>query len=484
MFTAHCSLLTVMQPFPIIFHLKKQITLYMFKLLNLHFLRLVVYLFLFTAHCSLFTVNAQPLDKIIAVIGDGIVLESDVDNQYNYLLNTGEKDNGDLRCQAIEGMIINKLLLAKAEQDSITVSDDEVSNEVNRRVEEMMKKMGGIEQFVEVAGKSPEEFKQDVREPVKEELLIERQRNRVLASANVTPKEVNDYFRTIPKDSLGLLPAEVEISHIVATPPFSEESKKAAKKKIEEARKKVVEEKKDFTEIAKKYSEEPGAYKTGGNLGEFQRGMMVPEFEATAYSMRVGDISQVIETEFGYHVIKLLARRGEILNAQHILVTPDRDTKGDSIAMVRLKKALRLVRSDSMTFEQAAIAFSQERGSKDCGGCVQNPKNGELRIPLSALDPEFFFKVDVMKQGEISEPMEYTLPDGTRAFHVLYLKKKIPAHNPNMRDDYKKINNAANVAKQTKVFDKWIVLAKKNVYIDIKTEECAAGLAKWKQKQP
>ncbi|MBX7243070.1 MAG: peptidylprolyl isomerase [Bacteroidia bacterium] len=421
------------------------------------------------------------LDAIEAVVGDEIILTSDIENQYNYLLNNGSKENGTLRCQALESIIVDKVLLSKAKQDSITVTDDEITSEVERRVSAMMQNVETKEDFEKIVGRSLEKFKMDIRDAIEEELLIDQQRNKVLANAEVTPKEVKDYYNSIPKDSLGLLPAEVEINHIVSIPPFSDESRKKAIQKLEELRKLIVEQNADFGALAKKYSQEPGASKTGGDLGEFGRGMMVPEFEATVYSMRKDEISKVVETEFGFHLIKLLERRGEIAHAQHILIIPQRDVKGDSIAIARLNKALKLIRADSLTFEEAAIRFSMERESKDCGGCVQNPQTGELRIPLQQLDTEFFFKVDEMKKGDISNPMEYTLRDGTKAFHVIYLKNKIPPHKPNLKDDYKKINNAAIQAKQVKVFEKWLVSAKKNLYIDIKSDNCKSVEKKWEQ---
>lgn len=438
--------------------------------------------FIFFLFCCIFSVYSQKsIDKIVAVVGDEIILESDVENQYNYLINNGTKDKGDLRCQAVDAMIINKILLTKAKQDSIAVKEDEVDAEVDKRVNAMIENVDGVANFEKIVGRNVMKYKNEIHSSIEDEMLIDRQKSKVLSSSEVTPKEVKDFFITVPKDSFGILPAEVEINHIVAVPPFSEESKKAAREKLEDLRKQVLEKGKDFTELAKKYSEEPGASKSGGDLGEFGRGMMVPEFEAMAYSMRPGEISKVIQTEFGYHIIKLLDRRGEIVHAQHILIIPDRDVKGDSTAISKLKKALAYVRKDSLTFEEAAIRFSQERDSKDCGGCIQNPKTGELRIPLQQLDTEFFFKIDNMKEGEVSEPMEYTMRDGTKAFHVIYLKRKIPPHKPNMKDDYKKIYNIAVQYKQSETFDRWLVKARKNVYLDVKPSSCKDIEKKWKQ---
>ena len=430
-----------------------------------------------------FCVKAQSLDRIMAIVGDEVILESEVENQYNYLIQNGQKDDGSLFCGALEQRIVSKLLFNKAQQDSLTVGDDEITSEVDRRVEMIMQRTDGKVGFEEIAGKSVGEFKSAIREDIKEEMLIDRERSKVLANASITPKEVQDFYNNIPKDSLGLLPAEVEINHIVVVPPFSEESKKAAKDKLNGIRKKILEEKADFGEMASKYSMEPGATRSKGSLGDFSRGQMVPEFESVVYSMRVGEISDVFETEYGYHIVKLMSRKGEVVNASHILIIPSRSTNADSMAISKLQKAYDLIKKDSITFEQAAIKYSEDRTTKDCGGCVMNPKTGDLRIPMNALDTEFFFKVDKMKKGEVSKPMEYYLPNGTRAFHLLYIKNKIPPHAPNLKDDYKKIQAAALQAKQNEVFEKWLKTAKKNVFIEIKEgTDCFNALKYWMEQ--
>lgn len=425
-------------------------------------------------------VQAQMVDRIIAVIGEEVVLESDVDNQYNYMIINGEKDNGTLRCQVMENLIISKLLLNKAEQDSVVVSDAEVAGEVERRVEYILAQMGGNEQeFVRIYGKSVTQFKEDIRPEIKDELLIDRQRQVIEAEADITPKEVKDFFAKIPIDSLGLLPAEVQLNHIVLVPPFSEKSKNTALETLKSLRKQVVEDGAAFSELAAKNSDEPGARESKGRLPQFGRGQMVPEFEEVVYDMREGEISQPFATEFGYHVVLLHKRQGELLEASHILKIPQRSTNGDSIAIDSLNKIRELITTDSLTFEQAAIRFSADRQTKDCGGCYSNPQTQELRIPMDALPAEMYFKIDEMAAGEISKPMEHTLQDRTQAFHLVYLRSKIPPHQPDLSVDYEKIKQAALSNKQMINFEKWLTSAKKNIYIDVKQTECSNALQNW-----
>lgn len=423
--------------------------------------------------------QSQLLDRIVAIIGEEIILESDVDNQYNYMVINGQKDDGTLRCQVMDNLIVSKLLLNKAIQDSIEISEAEVEVEIDRRIKYTLEQMGGEKKFMEVYGKTVDQFRIDIRDDIRNELLINKQRGEMMEGAKITPKEVKQFFKIIPVDSLGLLPAEVQINHIVITPPFSKESETRAKESLAEIRKKIMDEGADFGELAAKNTEEPGGRERKGDLGWFGRGQMVPEFEEVAYQMRVGEVSAPFKTEFGYHIVKLYEKRGEMVHAAHILKRLSYSTNGDSIAIDSLTKIMELVNTDSLTFEQAAILYSSDRNSKHCGGCISNPQTNELRIPMDALDADMYFKIDEMKPGEISKPMELLQPDGSRAFHVIYLKNKIPPHTPNLQDDYQKIQNAALQNKQSEIFDKWLQSAKKNIYIDIKPTECSNALKNW-----
>ncbi|MEM6261480.1 MAG: peptidylprolyl isomerase [Bacteroidota bacterium] len=434
----------------------------------------------------LFAINgaiAQPsqgetLDRIIAVIGEEIILDSDVTNQYNYMVINGQKDMGNMRCEVMNQLVVGKLLLDKARQDSIVVSDEQVESELDRRLSYVIEQLGSEEEFEKIYGKSIAQFRQDTRREIEEGLLVDRMRGILLAEANITPREVREFFKTLDKDSLGFLPAEVEVNQIVIVPPFSETSKREAREELARIRKKIVEDGRDFGLMAIDNSDGPSGPR-GGNLGEVRRSQMVPEFEEVIYNLREGEVSAVFMTEYGYHIAKLYKRRGEILEVSHILKIPSRSVNGDSVAIDSLNRIRARVLLDSITFERAAIRYSEDRGTKDCGGCITNPQTNELRVPMDKLDSDLFFKVDEMEEGEISKPMEYRMPDGSSAFHIIYLKKKIPPHVPNLKDDYKKIQRAALQVKQAEVFENWLESAKKNIYIDIKPTECANALKQW-----
>lgn len=422
--------------------------------------------------------RVQTLDQIVAIIGEEVVLASDVDNQFNHAKLNGAKDDGTLRCQAMEALIVDKLLLDKARQDSIEVSEVEVEAELDRRMEYFLSQIERSE-FEKIYGKSISQFREDIREDIRKEILIQRQRSALEADTDITPKEVKRFYRNLDPDSLGLLPAEVQLNHIVIKPPYSEESKEAAIDLLTDLRRQVMEEGADFSELAAKHTDEPGGSTRKGDLSWFGRGQMVPQFEEVVFQMRVGEVSDPLQTEFGYHIIYLHERRGERVHASHILKRLTHSANGDSLAIDSLNKIMELVNTDSLTFEQAAIIFSQDRGTKHCGGCISNPQTQELRIPMDLLDPDMYFKIDDMNPGEISEPSEMQQMDGSRAFHVIYLKHKIPPHKPNLKDDYQKIRNAALLAKRAENFDGWLQSARKNIYIDIKPTECQNALTNW-----
>lgn len=426
--------------------------------------------------------QAQTLDKVVAIVGEEIILQSDVDNQVNYLKINGEVDDGSLPCQVLENLIVSKLLLDKARQDSLEVSDIQVEAELDSRMSSVLARVNETE-FERIYGKSIPQFRADIREEIRKELLVQQQQQVILGGADITPKEVKRFYRGLNQDSIGLLPAEVEVNQIVINPPFSEKSRTRAMNELRELRAQAIGGA-DFGILAANNTNEPGGKERRGELGWFGRGQMVPEFEEVVYNLREGEVSEPFETEFGVHVVKLYERRGEMVHAAHILKRLSYSPDADSIAIDSLNTITNLIETDSLTFEQAAIRFSQDRLTSFSGGAISNPQTGELRIPLDALDADLYFKIDEMEEGTMSEPMEMFQQDGSRAFHIIYLKKKIPPHRPNLQDDYQKIYNAALQAKQAEIFDEWLESAKKNIYIDIKPIECSNALESWLQPNP
>lgn len=433
---------------------------------------------LFLAHGT----RAQSIDRIQAIVGEDVILQSDIESQYAYLKANGQKDDGTLRCQILEKIIIEKLLLNKARQDSIVVGDDQVDGELERKLQYFIQGYGGVEKVEEIYRKPLIEIKADLRPDIKDQLMIERMRQKVISDVKITPREVKKFYGEIPVDSLPLLPAEVELFHLVKRPQATQTAAREAQRKLRGIREDIVAGTENFEDMARKWSEDFGSAKVGGSLGQFGRGKMVPEFEEVAFKTKEGEVSDVFKSAYGFHIIKVDKRVGELITAKHILIAPRLSLDDDSVAVRKLQDIRdQITGADTLSFSDAAMRHSDDEATKTCGGCVKNPQTGETRIPHDMLDADFYLKVDNMKEGDISEPMEWIQPDGKKAFHILYLKRRIAPHVANLKEDYQKIQSAALQAKQAQELEGWFDKAKRNVYIDIKYPECREVLINWIQ---
>lgn len=426
--------------------------------------------------------EAQVIDKIMAVVGEDVILHSDIEGQYAYFIANGQKDDGTLRCQIMEKLVVELLLLNKARQDSLVVSDDQVDSELDRKLNYFIQGYGGAKQLEEVYGKPVIEIRADLKPDIKDQLLVERMRQNVIDKVAVTPREVKKFYQSIPRDSLPFLPAEVEMYHLVQRPKATDAAKKEAKAYLESLRDRIVKKEISFEEAARKYSIDFGSARVGGDLGEFGRGRMVPEFEEVAFKSKIGEVSNVFESDFGYHIMMVYNRVGEMVSARHILIAPQLGIDDDSLALKRLAEIrAMIVDEDTVSFQTAAMRYSHDEATNSCGGCIKNPETGELRVPLDLLDADFYLKVDDMKVGEVSEPMEWIQPDGKRSFHMIYLAKRIPPHVANLEDDYQRIQEAALQVKQAQELDEWFLAARKNIHIEIKDPACREVLTHWLQ---
>ena len=426
--------------------------------------------------------NAQTIDRILAVVGENVILFSDVEGQVAYLKANGRTDDGTLRCQIMEKLIVDKLLLNKAKQDSVEVTEDQVESELERKLNYFISGYGGVDKLEEVYGKPLIEIRADLRPDIKDQLLIDRMQGVIISKVAVTPREVKRFYGEIPVDSLPYLPAEVEVFHLVKRPKPTATAIRESKKFLESLRKQIVSGEKDFAEVAKRHSQDFGSARTGGLLPEFSRGRMVPEFEEVAYQMKVGEVSPVFKSEYGHHILKVEKKVGEIITARHVLISARVGIDDDSIAVRKLREIHEMITgSDTLSFEKAARKYSDDEPTKSCGGCIKNPQTGEQRIPLDLLDGDFYLTVDGMKVGEVTEPIEWIQPDNKKSFHILYLKLRVPPHVANLKQDYRNIHEAALQAKQSEALEKWFVKARKNVFIEIKDPACREVLINWIQ---
>ena len=387
--------------------------------------------------------TANVLDEIVAIVGEDIILKSDIDNQFAYFIVNGEKDDGTLWCRILEKVMIEKLLLNKARQDSVEVNDDRVEAQLQNRIDIFAERAGGLDKLEKLYQKPAIEIKEDLRPEIRNQMMAEEMRQKIITKINVTPREVKKFYNEIPEDSLPLLPAEIELHHIVVKPEPSEEAVEDARKKLRNIRSDINNGNLSFEEAAKKYSDDLGSARVGEKLGTFGRGKIVPEFEEVAFKMADGEVSNIFKSPYGFHIIKLDKRLGEQVTASHILISPRVGLADDERAKQKLEDIRQEILDGVMTFEAAAIKYSDDEGSKSNGGAIKNPQTGERRIPLDLLDADFYFKVEDMKEGGISEVEEYIGPDRKKNYHILFLNRRIPPHVANMKEDYQKLKNAA-----------------------------------------
>lgn len=414
--------------------------------------------------------DGQVIDKVIAVVGKNIVLLSDLEAQYIQYVAQYPEAVKQGRCKVLEEILFNKLLLAQADKDSVVVSESQIDGEIERRLRYFISQFGSEEKFSEFYGKTIDEFKSELRDDVHNLLLAQTMQSKITSDVAVSPAEVKTYFSQIPDDSIPLINAEVEIAHIVKKPPVSEEAKKIAKEKLESIRLKVIKDTSQFITQAVLYSEDPGSSAKGGLYKNIQRGQFVPEFDAVAFQLNKGDISHVFETEYGYHFMQLMDRRGEFIDVRHILMAP-KVTPDDLVkAKIKLDSIYDLIMKDSITFSDAAAIYSDDKDSKNSGGLIINPADGTTRFEmdqLSQIDPSIVFSVDNMKVGEISKPVPMMTKDAKQAYRIILLKVRTSPHRANLIDDYQKIQAAALMEKQQAEVMKWVRKKLKYTYVKI-----------------
>ena len=335
---------------------------------------------------SVFSQNRQPqvIDKVVAVVGQNIILQSDIENQYiqDRLQGMTQGTGQEVRGRILEDLLLQKLMLNQAEMDSITVTDEQVEAELNRRIQWFVSRIGSQEKMEAQFGKSMSEIKDEVRKASKDNMLQEEVQRKIMENVVVTPQEVKDFFNAIPKDSLPTISPDYEIVQIVKRPPVSIDEKLQVKDRLYQIRKRILDGESSFATMAVLYSEDPGTARNGGELGFAGRGVYATAFENTAFNLRDGEISDVIETEFGFHIIQLIERRGESINCRHILLTAKVPVEALERAQNELDSVAQLIRNGEMSFEEACKRFSDD-DTKSNGGYLTNAGTGSNWISLS-----------------------------------------------------------------------------------------------------
>lgn len=407
----------------------------------------------------------QVVEKIIGIVGDEIVLLSEHRVQKSDMISRGLVGE-NLDCAVMENLLFEKLLLNQAKIDSIEVQDELVESELENRMAYFSQQLGGDEKLEEFYGKSIEQIKSEFRDLLKDQMLSQRMQSQLTSDVYITPADIKKFYDGIPTDSLPLISSEVQIAHIVKKPEPRPQEKRRVKDKLNELRDEIIGGK-DFGAMASLYSEDPGSGVKGGELGLVGRGAMVPEFEATAYNLDVGEVSRVFETDFGYHIMQLIERRGDLYNSRHILMVPKISNEDLTSARNELDSISRLIQADSLSFGQAAEKFSHDEDSRYSNGIIINPQTRSLRFAVQEVDPQIFFVIDKQEVEDISEPVIMQYPDGSQAYRIIKLIERTDPHRANLQDDYQLIQEMARNELSQKSIDDWVNSAVNRTYIKV-----------------
>ena len=436
----------------------------------------VYFLLLFL--CCVGLLDAQPivLDKIAAQVGDNIILLSDLKVQEMQAKEAKIEIDSTFDCRMLEELMIEQVLVNQAKLDSILIADEQVDADMENRLRLIQQQMGGRQKLEEFYGMTYSEIKDKFRESIRSKMLADEMRNTITMGLSVTPKEVTSFFNALPADSIPYINMQLGFQQIVIYPEITKEDKKMAYEKLAGLRNDIVVSGKSFESIARLYSMDPGSAPMGGKIAA-TKGMMVPQFESTVFKLKPNEISEIIETEFGYHIIKLLSRAGEDFVCLHILIRPEFSIKAVNRASQRMDSCYRMLKMNELTWEQAVARFSNDALTKQNKGIITNPKNASQMWDMSDLneiDQQIYLLTDAMEEGDVTQPNLYmdfmTREQGIR---IVRLMKRVPAHKANLNDDYALIKQAAESDKRTRIINKWVDSKLGNAYIRIDSEYLA-----------
>ena len=413
-------------------------------------------------------VDGVLLNKIIAKVDNYYVLKSDLDESMQQYAGSGDKKPKD--CQLLESLVISKMMLAKAEIDSVTVPEKEIDGQLDSRMSYMVQQYGSEKNIVEQFGKSLEMLKSEVRTQVKDQLVTREMQKKITEKTKVTPRDVLKFFNGIPRDSLPYMPAEVEIAQIVRYAKVTRAQKETLRRRLVTLRDSISKGA-DFAAVAKANSEDVGSAPNGGDLGYAKRGAMVAPFEGAALKLKPGEMSDVVESDFGFHLIQLIETRGAEYHARHILLRPEYARLDVTNATHFLDSLRSLVVIDSLKFEKAAKLNSEDKATADAGGQLRDPQTGNSRLAMDGtMDYALFSTLDTMTVGKMTPVLPYRSDDGKTGVRILYYRAKIEPHTADYKIDFEKLQNIVLQNKKNKAIDEWFRKSVSDVYITVEPE--------------
>ena len=424
------------------------------------------------------------IDEVIWIVGDDAILRSEVEEERLRAQYEGQSIPGDPYCTIPEQLAIQKLFLHQAELDSVEVSESTVSHQVDMRLNYYISQIGSKEKMEEYFRKPSSEIREEMMKNVRNQMTIQQMQQRLTANIKPTPAEIRRYYNSLPTDSIPMMPAQVEVQILSFVPPVPIEEIERIKNRLREFTERVTSGTADFAMLARFYSEDTESAKHGGELGFVGRGQLVPEFADVAFSLNdPKKVSRIVESEYGYHIIQLIEKHGERINCRHILLKP-RVSASDKInALTRLDSIAKLIRADSMSFEQAIIRYSEDKNTVMNAGLMTNPNTGASKFEYQDLPAEVAKQIYSLKEGEVSEP--FVMIDPTKNKEVcaiVKLKHKTDIHRANLTDDFQTVKAMLEQKLAGEFIHNWILNKQKETYIQIDPDwaNCDFEYPNWK----
>ncbi|MCE2744127.1 MAG: peptidylprolyl isomerase [Fluviicola sp.] len=420
----------------------------------------------------LFGQKENVVDKIAAQIGDNVILKSDIEAQKIQMVQAKMEVSSATDCSILEELMYQNLLMNQAKLDSLVVSDAQVDGEMENRLRMLEQQIGSRQKLEEFYGKSTSQIKEEFRETIKDRLLAQDMEYKITEGVTVTPKEVKEYFSTVVDDSIPFINSKLSFQQIVFYPEVTEADKKMTYDKLNDIRNGILAGK-SFETQARIHSMDPGSASQGGKY-KATRGMMVPQFDAAVFSLNVGEVSPIFETNYGYHIVTLLDRKGDDYTCRHILLIPEYSNKALEMASLKMDSCYKELSSKHITWDEAVLKYSNDELTKQNKGIITNPINGEQTWDmedLNQVDQQIYVLTDALEKGDITTPNMYVdIYDHKQGIRIVRLMDRSAPHKANLNDDFTLIKNAAENDKKQKAISKWTKSKIANAYIRIDEE--------------
>lgn len=432
---------------------------------NTKFMKSLLYTLLFLFSLSFQSYSQIVIDQIIAVIGDEMIKQSDVENQVFQMKQLNSKQQIS-ECKIFEELLIQKILVDQAKIDSLQVTDAEIDAEISRRIALFVGDAGDMSKLESFYGKTELEIKTEWRPLIKEQLLAQQVQNSIIGKIEVSPNEIKKFYNSENKDSLPLIPIQYEYAQIIIKPKISEAEEAEIKRKLEEIRQRAIKGE-SFSKLAVLYSDDTESAKVGGLLGDYMsRGELVPEFAAAAFKLKDGEISRIVKTDFGYHIIQMVEMKGEKAKLKHILIRPKVSTLTLQKTSDKADSVYKLLQ-DTLSFEKAALLYSSDMKTKFNGGKYLNPYTNSPKFEVDMIEPSILYSLKKLKPGQISEPILSFDETGSQVYKIIKLISVTPEHKADLINDYQVIKDMTIANKKDLMLNSWLTNKQERTYINI-----------------